>query len=237
MQHAAASRLVGTLATLLFGLGQAACEGGGNAPGGDGGAATQTDGGGPGPSSSDGGAGPAADGGPRPDGATRGDAARRRDGGASVADQRRAADTGGGPSKAQVQLTYSGCHPSFAGNVYVIHSGGVLTVSAVQGSLTGSLQLDLKGQVGSIALSSKHRQQTGVIVNLIDGTTYTNLTTDTLYYQGKKPDPIGGTLFVKQWQPASGLAEIGFIGVTLENVSTHALCTVNGTLKTTGLTF
>ncbi|MCA9673149.1 MAG: hypothetical protein KC503_46470 [Myxococcales bacterium] len=145
-----------------------------------------------------------------------------------------------GQSKATVTLTYSGCSASFAGTNHVIVQNDTLTVSSVaSGGLSASLQLVLKQTSGTITLSTKHRQQTGTVVNLVTGgTTYTNITFDTAVYTGQKPDPIKGTITINKLSFATGVADVRFSGVTLENVgASHGHCTLDGTVVTTGKSF
>ena len=102
-------------------------------------------------------------------------------------------------------------------------------------TLTASLQFDLRGQSGTIPLSSNHRVQTGLVVNLVTWSTWTNIAQDSAVFTGMAPDPISGTLVVHAWDPAAGISDIELRGVTIQNVSDRSLCTLNGRAQTSRL--
>lgn len=135
------------------------------------------------------------------------------------------------PEKAMVNLSFQGCSPQFDGNVVVVENGDSIAVSATSGAaLTGSVQLALQSERGVVSISTQHRIDTGAVINVIVGTTWTNISSDS-------PDPISGTLIVDQYQQSQGLMDITFQNVVLENVADGSLCEINGTLVTTGLSF
>ena len=135
-----------------------------------------------------------------------------------------------GPPAGSVNLSFSGCQLDFSGDIVVSYNGS-LGVAALQGGLlTASVQFDLGDQRGMIPLSTQHRVDTGLVVNLFAQTTWTNIAQDPGVLSGGVPDPIQGALFVQTWEPAQGRAEVEFLNVTLQNASTNGLCTINGTV-------
>lgn len=74
-------------------------------------------------------------------------------------------------SMADVDLTFTGCAATFDGELVVLQSMSSVSVTSRSGRfLTGSIDLLLDGQSGDLALSSRHRLETGVIINLIIST-------------------------------------------------------------------
>lgn len=138
--------------------------------------------------------------------------------------------TGGGT----IDVTLSGCDIDFGGTVVVSYNGSLGVASVYDGgaSLTGSFQFDMLA-LGAIELSSQHRVDTGMVVNMVDTTsTWTNLDADALV---SGVDTISGTLTVDIWNPARGESALAFDDVTLRNVVDGGLCTINGTIETTEL--
>lgn len=133
------------------------------------------------------------------------------------------------PSKAQVDLVFQGCPVDLTGHVVVVANTDSIAVSRTDQPFS-SLQLDLKDLTGKVQLSTAQRVQTGMVVNAIAGTTWTNISSDEV-------DPISGTLTIHQYDRAAGLMDLDFTQVVLQNPSTRTLCTISGTLKTTGLSF
>ncbi|MCR9160775.1 MAG: hypothetical protein ACE37F_03935 [Nannocystaceae bacterium] len=136
-------------------------------------------------------------------------------------------DEGGG----SIDVTLTGCDIDFGGTVVVSYNGslGVASVYDSGATLTGSFQFDLEGPA-TFQLSTQHRVDTMTIVNMVDTAqgTWTNLDSDALSPGGV--DSIGGTLDVQVWEPSEGRAEIVFEGVSLMNVSTGDVCTIDGTV-------
>jgi hypothetical protein len=61
-------------------------------------------------------------------------------------------------------------------------------------------------------------------------TTWTNIST-------MEPDPISGTVTINDYQEQAGILDLAFTNVVLQNVQDQGLCTINGTIKTTGTSF
>jgi len=139
-----------------------------------------------------------------------------------------------GPPAGQVNLTFSGCSPDFGGDIVVSYNGSLAVGSLGAGgsTLLASLQFDLGGYRNSLPLSTQHRIDTGVVVNLVAPTTWTNIAQDSRVYTGEIPDPISGVLTVNSYTPAQGITDISFSNVTLQNVVDDSLCTINGTITT-----
>lgn len=150
-------------------------------------------------------------------------------------------DSGGvdaGRSMAQVDLTFSGCAPDFSGDVVVVTNAESIAVSATSGgALTGSIQLDLDDVSGTVALSTQHRVDTGAVINVIIGTTWTNIAMDSRVLAGEIPDPIGGTVRIDSYSRADGVMDLTFTGATLQNPSDGTICRVDGRLQTFGRSF
>ncbi len=144
-------------------------------------------------------------------------------------------DAGFAPPAGSVVLSTTGCTADFSGDIVVGYNGSLGIASLRGPTLTASLQFDLRGQSGTIQLSSNHRVQTGLVVNLVTWSTWTNLAQDSAVFTGMAPDPITGTLVVHTWDPAAGIADIELRGVTIQNVSDRSLCTLNGRAQTSRL--
>ena len=135
-------------------------------------------------------------------------------------------DPGGG----SIDVNLDGCAIDFGGTIVVSYNGslGVASVYDNGGSLSGSFQFDLTG-AGTMQLSSQHRVDTGNVINMVEITqgTWTNLDADAL---AGGVDAIGGTLVVNTWDPAAGVADIEFQGVSLLNVVDGTVCTIDGSV-------
>jgi hypothetical protein len=139
-------------------------------------------------------------------------------------------DFASGTPAPQVNLTFSGCTPDFSANLIVVTNNGSMAVTRSDFPAEGQVQLHLTKTFGSIAVSTSQRVATGDVINILDGVTWTNISSTT-------PDPIKGTLTINDYDEQAGIADLVFSGVVVENVSTHALCTINGTLQAQGKTF
>lgn len=147
-------------------------------------------------------------------------------------------------SMADVDLTFTGCAATFDGELVVLQSMSSVSVTSRSGRfLTGSIDLLLDGQSGELALSSRHRLETGVIINLIISTleargTWTNMSTDADVLAGLVRDPIGGTLRVHAYDRVSAMMDLTFDGVTLQKHSAEGtVCRIDGRLRTFGPSF
>lgn len=145
----------------------------------------------------------------------------------------------GGPSNASVGLTFSGCSPSFEGDVVVVANADSIAVSATRGgALVGSIQLALEDGLGPIPLSTQHRVDSGTVINVVVGSSWTNIAMrSSEVLSGTLADPVGGTLIVRAYDESEGIMDVTFAGVSLQNPSDGSVCTVDGTLVTTGLSF
>jgi len=123
--------------------------------------------------------------------------------------------------------------------VVVVRNADSIAVSATSGgALTGSIQLALEDAPGTIALSTMHRVDSGSVINVVVGTTWTNIAMDSSgVLGGTVTDPIGGTLTVRTYDEAGGMLDVDFTGVTLQNPSDGSICRIDGTLQTFGLSF
>ncbi len=181
---------------------------------------------------------PGRDGGPVADAGTLDGGARDagfRDAGLGDAGFHDAGFRDAGPPAATVGLSFDGCTADFSGEIVVSYNGSIAVGSVRQSSLTSSLQFDLNG-TGTMTLSSRHRIDTGQVVNLVIlPTTWTNLSTDSDVITGNAPDPIGGTLVVREYVPSAGRIDVDFVQVTLANTTTGGVCRINGNLRATRL--
>ncbi|MEM9454667.1 MAG: hypothetical protein AAGF11_10845 [Myxococcota bacterium] len=139
------------------------------------------------------------------------------------------------PGGGTIEVTLRGCDIDLGGTVVVTYNGslGIASVYDDGATLTGSFQFELDGP-GTMALSSQHRVDTGNVINMVQVAqgTWTNLDADAL--AGGR-DRIGGTLSVNTWDPASGVSDLELQGVSLLNVASGNVCTVDGTIVTTEL--
>ena len=139
------------------------------------------------------------------------------------------------PGGGTIDVTLRGCDVDLGGTVVVTYNGslGIASVYDDGATLTGSFQFELDGP-GTMALSSQHRVDTGNVINMVETSqgTWTNLDSDAL---AGSPDRIGGTLVVNTWDPASGVSDLELQGVSLLNVASGNVCTVDGTIVTTEL--
>jgi len=153
------------------------------------------------------------------------------------ADESSGADTGGstasesgGEGGGSIDVTLAGCDIDFGGTVVVSYNGslGVASVYDSGATLTGSFQFDLDGPA-TMQLSTQHRVDTGTVVNMVDvgQGTWSNIDDDAL---SGGEESIGGTLDVQVWSPAEGRAEIVFDGVSLMNITSGNVCTIDGTV-------
>jgi hypothetical protein len=136
------------------------------------------------------------------------------------------------PTLADVQLTFSGtCTPVFAGRELVVVSNNESVAISSTSQPFISIQLDLHQSSGAIDLSTAQRIASGDVINVVSqSTTWTNISS-------QQPDPIDGRLVIDDYQEQAGIMDLTFQDVVLENVQDGSLCTVDGTLITTGTSF
>lgn len=152
-----------------------------------------------------------------------------------------AGDAGGGAdagmSLADVGLTFSGCAPDFSGPLVVLRNTTSIAVSAAS-PLTGSIQLALEDPPGTVAISTQHRIDSGSVINVIAGSTWTNIALNSAdVLSGAIADPIGGTVEIRTYDEAAGMVDVSFDAVTLQSASDGSICQVDGRLRTFGLSF
>ena len=145
------------------------------------------------------------------------------------------ADAAPVPPAGEVAVT-TNCGADFGGEI-VVSFNGSFGVGSLRGGfqLVSSLQFDLAGQGGTITLGTQHRIQTGLVVNLVIGSTWTNLSQDVDVITGAVPDTISGTLVVHDYRPQVGVVAIDLVNVRLQNASDLSFCTLNGTVRTSRL--
>ncbi|MBK6684976.1 MAG: hypothetical protein IPG45_10965 [Deltaproteobacteria bacterium] len=145
------------------------------------------------------------------------------------------ADAAPVPPAGEVLVT-TNCGADFGGEI-VVSFNGSFGVGSLRGGfqLVSSLQFDLAGQSGTITLGTQHRIQTGLVVNLVIGSTWTNLSQDVDVITGALPDTITGTLVVHDYRPQVGVVAIDLVNVRLQNASDLSFCTLNGTVRTSRL--
>jgi hypothetical protein len=133
------------------------------------------------------------------------------------------------PSKVQSTLTFAGCGVDLSSDVVVVQNGVSMAVSRTTSPFS-SLQLALGAQTGTVVLSSMQRIQTGMVVNAIAGSTWTNISSQT-------PDPISGTLVIHTYDQSAGIIDVEFHAARLQNPSDLSFCVVDGRIQTSGLSF
>lgn len=138
--------------------------------------------------------------------------------------------TGSSMDEATVNLTFTGCAPSFTGDLVVASNADSVAVSTTVPPIS-NLQLALSTTSGAISISTAERVANGDIINLVTmNTTWTNISS-------AMPDPISGSITINAYEEQAGIVDVVFHDVVLENVQDHGLCTINGSLKTTGTSF
>jgi serine/threonine-protein kinase len=159
--------------------------------------------------------------------------------------------TGGGPGASgasdnprdpNIGLTFSGaCSPTFGARRMVTGSADVINViSSGMGGVTGSVMMSFPNvSTGTIRISSEQRMETQSAINVMVGQQiWTNLTMDVVAVRnGRIEDPVRGRLTIAEFDPALAVADVTFHDVTLQNVRTGSLCTIDGRLQTFGTTY
>lgn len=136
-------------------------------------------------------------------------------------------------AKADVGVTFDGCPADFGGKLMVGATQGAVNVSSLSGStLTGALQLNLGTLTGTQELSTKHRISSKAVINVVaNNAVWTNMAKGGAK---KGKDTIGGTLDIDAFDGATGVADVTFTDVTLQNPADGSICTLNGRLQTFG---
>jgi len=142
-------------------------------------------------------------------------------------------DCGGEATQGKVKtfdITFAGCSPDFGGALVVVANNDSLAISTLDSSVFSSIQFFFGAATGAVELSTAHRVDSGFVLNVTAGTTWTNISTDSV-------DPIGGTITINQYDEQGGIVDLLFSNVSIQNPSDKSVCTLNGTVVTTGLSF
>jgi serine/threonine protein kinase len=133
------------------------------------------------------------------------------------------------------------CTPSFHGRTMVIASQGTITITTTQGfRVSGNLTVGFPQsavEAGQVSLSSQGRiDHPDTIVHLMqDQTMWMNLANDaTGVLGGGAPDPISGRIVIRSFDADTGVSDLTFENVVLQNTQDEGLCTLNGTVRTVG---
>lgn len=142
---------------------------------------------------------------------------------------------------ANVGLLFAGdCQPNFAGNTTVTAANGQITVSTTGAAgLTGMFGLSIPAeavQAGELTLSTQGRVDApGTIVQVMAGQVWTNMGKDSANILSRgAEDPIAGRVVIRSFDGATGVSDVTLENVVLQNPQSGSLCTVSGTLQTTG---
>lgn len=135
--------------------------------------------------------------------------------------------------KAAVDVNFDGCPATFDGKLTVGAGQGAVTISSISGStLTGSLMLNLGSLTGTQALSTRHRISSKAVINVVgNNAVWTNMSKN----GPKGKDTIGGTIDIDAFDSASGVSDISFNDVKLQNPADGTICTLNGRVQTFGI--
>lgn len=136
--------------------------------------------------------------------------------------------------KASMGVTFEGCPAAFDGKLNVGATPGTVNVSSISGStLTGALQLNLGTLTGTQELSTKHRISSKAVINVVaNNAVWTNMARGGVK---KGRDPIGGSVDIDAFDGATGVADVTFNNVTLQNPADGTICTLDGRLQTFGV--
>ena len=153
---------------------------------------------------------------------------------------------GGGnanPRDPRIDVTFSGaCSPTW--NARRMVTGGPDTLNVISsglGGVTGSIMMSFPNvEPGtSINLSTQQRMDTQSAINVMVGQQlWTNMTMDVVAVRsGRIEDPISGSLTLAAFDPELATADVTFHQVTLQNMQTGTICTLDGRLQTFGTTY
>jgi len=142
------------------------------------------------------------------------------------------------PRAPDIDVTFSGaCTPNFNAMVTVSGGGGnVNLTSSNMGGLTGAVYMGFPQGIATYTLSTQQRMDTQTVINVMVGQQiWTNLTTDLMAVRsGRIPDPISGTVEVREFDSDLARANVTFNNVNLQNMRNGSICTLNGRLVTRG---
>jgi len=142
------------------------------------------------------------------------------------------------PRAPDLDVTFSGdCSPNFNAMVTVTSGGGNVNVtSSNMGGLTGAVYMGFPQGVATYTLSTQQRLDTQTVINVMVGQQiWTNMTTDLMAVRsGRIPDPVNGTVEVREFDSELARADVTFRNVNLQNMRNGSICTLNGRLVTRG---
>ena len=145
------------------------------------------------------------------------------------------------PRAPSIDVTFSGtCSPSFNARVMVTGGGGNVNVmSSNLGGLTGAIYMSFPTGPGTVQLSTQQRMDTQTAINVMVGQAmWTNMTTDIMAVRnGRIPDPVSGTVTVREFDSDLAHADVTFENVTLQSMRDGSTCTLNGRLQARGTTY
>ena len=136
----------------------------------------------------------------------------------------------------QINLQFSGaCAPRFdLGRNMVMGSSGTITVNSVSNEIHGSLTIKLPGP-GVHRINTAQMTQ-GVIVQLMAvDTMWMGMAMNAGDVLGSgAQDPISGVIHARQFDASTSQMDLTFDNVILQNAENGGLCSVNGTVRTSG---
>ncbi len=151
---------------------------------------------------------------------------------------------GGGndnPRDPDIDVTFSGtCTPRFNARRMVTGGGGNVNVmSSNMAGLTGAIYMGFPNGTGTVQLSTQQRMDTQTVINVMVGQAiWTNMTMDVVAVRaGRIPDPVSGTVTVREFDSELARADVTFTNVNLQSVRDGSICTLNGRLQTRGTTY
>lgn len=154
-------------------------------------------------------------------------------------------NVGGGstdnPRDPDIDVTFSGgCSPTFNARRMVTGGGGnVNVISTNMGGMTGAIYMGFPQGPGTTQLSTQHRLDSQTVINVMVGQSlWTNMTTDLMAVRnGRIPDPVSGTVIVREFDSDLAHADVTFQNVTLQSMRDGSICTLNGRVVARGTTY
>lgn len=133
------------------------------------------------------------------------------------------------------------CAPRFQGRTIVIGGSGTLTMTSTEGTtIGGMLTLGFSQAVtasGVAAISTRGRiDAPDTIVHVMAGRTmWMNMAKDASdVLTSSAPDPIAGQVRIQRFDGDAAISDVTFDHVVLQNMEDGSLCTIDGTLRTSG---
>ncbi|MCH2109375.1 MAG: hypothetical protein MK135_08595 [Polyangiaceae bacterium] len=133
-------------------------------------------------------------------------------------------------------MTFGNCELFWDPTLITVSNFDTISVTDTYSSEILTLELGEVVAGDEIELSSEHRSDTGLVINLqlYSGRFLTNLDTNYDFQDGF--DGVSGAIIVNDWQPENGIMDIEFDAVTLVQLNSTSDCELNGRVKTTGST-